>query len=100
MAIVEVAIAVPLPKTFDYQSESALTPGVRVKVPFGRKQVIGMVLGNKDSSEFSKLKAVQDIVTGDRQSGLCGAVIPKSKHAEHQLKDGDKIEIIKAVGGG
>lgn len=27
-------------------------------------------------------------------------IIPKSKHAEHQLKDGDKIEIIKAVGGG
>ena len=62
MAIVEVAIAVPLPKTFDYQSESALTPGVRVRVPFGRKQVVGMVLGNKDSSEFSKLKAVEAVL--------------------------------------
>lgn len=27
-------------------------------------------------------------------------IIPKSRHAEHQLADGDKIEIIKAVGGG
>ena len=27
-------------------------------------------------------------------------IIPKSRHAEHQLQDGDKIEIIKAVGGG
>jgi len=28
------------------------------------------------------------------------AIIPKSKHAEFTLSDGDKIEIIKAVGGG
>ena len=28
------------------------------------------------------------------------AIIPKSKHAEFALNAGDKIEIIKAVGGG
>jgi len=28
------------------------------------------------------------------------AIIPKSKHAEFSLNAGDKIEIIKAVGGG
>ncbi len=28
------------------------------------------------------------------------AIIPKSKHAEFSLNEGDKIEIIKAVGGG
>lgn len=28
------------------------------------------------------------------------AIIPKSKHLEFTLNDGDKIEIIKAVGGG
>ncbi len=27
-------------------------------------------------------------------------IIPKSKHPEFALNDGDKIEIIKAVGGG
>jgi len=28
------------------------------------------------------------------------AIIPKSKHLEFDLNEGDKIEIIKAVGGG
>lgn len=28
------------------------------------------------------------------------SIIPKSKHTEFTLNDGDKIEIIKAVGGG
>jgi sulfur carrier protein len=28
------------------------------------------------------------------------AIIPKSKHTEFALNEGDKIEIIKAVGGG
>ena len=28
------------------------------------------------------------------------AIIPKSKHTEFELNTGDKIEIIKAVGGG
>ena len=28
------------------------------------------------------------------------AIIPKSRHAETQLHDGDKIEIIHAIGGG
>jgi len=28
------------------------------------------------------------------------AIIPKSKHGEFLLNDGDQIEIIKAVGGG
>ena len=27
-------------------------------------------------------------------------IIPKSEHAEYLLKDGDKIEIITAIGGG
>lgn len=29
-----------------------------------------------------------------------GQIIPKSSHAEFTLSEGDKIEIIKAVGGG
>jgi len=28
------------------------------------------------------------------------AIIPKSKHLEFSLNEGDKIEVIKAVGGG
>jgi sulfur carrier protein len=29
-----------------------------------------------------------------------GAVVPRSKHSEHMIADGDRLEIIRAVGGG
>lgn len=29
-----------------------------------------------------------------------GEIVPRSSHAAHELKDGDTIEIIHAVGGG
>jgi len=62
MPIVEVAISVPLNRTFDYQSDSRVPVGARVKVPFGAKKVIGIVLSNKNKSEFNKLKSVEEIL--------------------------------------
>lgn len=62
MAIVEVAIPVPLAKTFDYLSDVDIAIGVRVKVSFGRKKVVGVVLNNKDKSEFDKLKSIEEIL--------------------------------------
>ncbi len=62
MAIVEVAIPVPLNKTFDYQYDIKVPIGARVKVPFIRKKVVGIVLGNKDKSEFDKLKSVEEVL--------------------------------------
>ncbi len=62
MAIVEVAISIPLHRTFDYLCDQEIETGVRVKVSFGAKKVIGIVLSNKDKSEFKKLKSVEDIL--------------------------------------
>jgi len=28
------------------------------------------------------------------------SIVPKSRHGEHLLKDGDKVEIVHALGGG
>jgi len=28
------------------------------------------------------------------------AIVPKSRHAAHQLQDGDRVEIVQAIGGG
>ena len=28
------------------------------------------------------------------------SIVPKSRHAEHMLEDGDKVEIVHALGGG
>lgn len=62
MPIVEVAIAVPLNKTFDYQSDHQVAVGARVKVPFGAKKVIGIALANKDKSDFNKLKSITEVL--------------------------------------
>jgi sulfur carrier protein len=29
-----------------------------------------------------------------------GEILPRSVHAAHELKDGDKVEIVHAIGGG
>jgi sulfur carrier protein len=29
-----------------------------------------------------------------------GEIVPRSVHATHELKDGDKVEIVHAIGGG
>ncbi|SMN15888.1 Helicase PriA essential for oriC/DnaA-independent DNA replication [uncultured Candidatus Thioglobus sp.] len=62
MPIVEVAISVPLAKTFDYKSDCEIVVGARVKVSFGTKKVIGIVLANKEKSEFTRLKSVIEIL--------------------------------------
>lgn len=62
MSIVEVAIPVPLNKTFDYQCNQKIAAGVRVKVPFGKKMTIGIVLKSKQKSAFNKLKSVEAVL--------------------------------------
>jgi len=40
-------------------------------------------------------------LTGRRVAVECnGAIVPRSTHAERRLHDGDRIEIVVAVGGG
>lgn len=29
-----------------------------------------------------------------------GEIVPRSGHATHELKDGDKVEVVHAIGGG
>ena len=47
--ILRIALDTPLRRVFDYlppaiESDSTLCPGVRVRVPFGRRQVIGILM--------------------------------------------------------
>ncbi|WP_153731235.1 primosomal protein N' [Sporosarcina obsidiansis] len=65
--IVDVA-AYPIDRPFDYavpvEWESVMEPGVRVKVPFGPRKVIGYVTGIKTESELEsdKIKPVLEIL--------------------------------------
>ena len=65
--IVDVA-AYPIDRPFDYivpeSFQSIIEPGIRVKVPFGRRKVIGYVTNLKSESqlELSKLKPIDELI--------------------------------------
>lgn len=63
--ILEVALPTPLRRRFDYLpphgvDHEQLKPGQRVRVPFGSRELVGILLATKDQSEFAleKLKPV------------------------------------------
>ncbi len=61
---IEVALPVPLAKNFAYLCKSLPNPGVRVKVPFGRRKLIGVVLGEASATELEgiELKEIESIL--------------------------------------
>ena len=68
--ILKVALDVPLDRLFDYlDGGNAVDIGQRVLVPFGRRSVVGVVVGISDTSEFAleKLKTIINVFK-DEQS--------------------------------
>ncbi|WP_313626009.1 primosomal protein N' [Achromobacter sp.] len=62
---VRVALDVPLPGPFDYRSDAPIAGGLRVIVPFGRRKMIGVVVGNPaepsyDPKQIRPIEAVLD----------------------------------------
>jgi sulfur carrier protein len=61
---------------------------------------------NGENLKIDECSNVQDLITKlgyqDQRIALevNESIIPKSKHSEFSLNEGDKIEVIKAVGGG
>lgn len=70
MPVVNVALPVPLARTFDYilPDNSRPVVGGRVRVPFGQRQAIGIVTAIRTHSELTqdKLKPVSEVI--DSQS--------------------------------
>ena len=66
MNIVRIALAVPLPRFFDYLYSTDLTPiiGGRVLVPFGSQKRVGIVVDLPASSDVAKekLKPIIDVL--------------------------------------
>ena len=64
--VVQVAIAVPLSRVFDYLPAGDIAdyqPGCRVLVTFARRQVVGVVIGQGDASiDISKVKPVEQLL--------------------------------------
>ncbi len=68
-SILQVALAVPLRKVFDYLAPQGVSldqvePGMRVQVPFGRSRKVGVVVALATSSDVpaNKLKAIHSIL--------------------------------------
>ncbi len=52
LRIYQIAVPTPLYRAFDYLAPVALTPGARVRVPFGRRELVGVVMGEVTRSEL------------------------------------------------
>lgn len=66
MPFIRVAIDVPLPTLFDYRAPQARADdiGRRIRVPFGRKHVIGVIMAvdERSSIESERIKTASDIL--------------------------------------
>lgn len=64
------------------------------------------VLVNGDLQALTKGTSLQNLLVSLQMSQgriaveINGQIIPKSRFQQHQLRDGDKIEIVQAIGGG
>ena len=95
--IAKIAIASPLRTLFDYRLPDAFsgdayaTVGLRVKVPFGRRQVIGMVVAMTDHSVVAtdKLRAIEMFI--DQQpllpASLLALFLWAARYYQHPLGD-------------
>ena len=66
--ILKIALDVPLDRLFDYLDGGLdARVGQRVVAPFGRRSVVGVVVGIADSSEFAleKLKSISQVFDGE-----------------------------------
>ena len=68
--VVQVAVPVPLRRLFDYRRHGApLPPGVRVKVPFGKRTAIGVVVGNLPAQGGRELKEIEAVLDAENLFG-------------------------------
>ena len=90
--IVQVAVPSPLARTFDYlppQSGSVPLPGARVRVPFGRRSVIGVVTAVVAHSTLpvARLKTIQEVLDSEPllSPELLGLLQWASEYYHHPL---------------
>ena len=68
--VVRVALDMPLRRVFDYlapegpETPPRAQPGTRVRVPFGRQRLVGVVMEVADSSELpvERLKPILEVL--------------------------------------
>src|SRR5687767_9626907 len=69
MKLARVGLDVPLGRTFDYRADGdAVAIGARVVVPFGRRSMIGVVLGIGEDSDLplERIKSITRVLDAPR----------------------------------
>jgi primosomal protein N' (replication factor Y) len=61
-ALVDVALPLPIPRTFTYSAPAELPPGTRVLVPFQREERIGWVVGRAPGGAPRGLRPLLDVL--------------------------------------
>lgn len=59
---VEVALPLPIPRTFTYRADAHLEPGTRVLVQFGRRRLIGWVDGPTRQTDAKRVRPVTRVL--------------------------------------
>ena len=71
--IMRVAVPVPIYRLFDYKTDQSMKLGARVLIPFGRRQLVGIVVdqveSNDSSFELDKLKPITQVLDATFLSG-------------------------------
>ncbi len=90
--ILAVAIDTPLRRTFDYQAPAQqpdLVPGQRVWVPFGRRRVVGVVVGRRDRTDVPAAKLRSAIAAVDEEptfdTGLLQLLLWSADYYRHPV---------------
>jgi primosomal protein N' (replication factor Y) len=66
--LIEVALPLPMPRTFTYRTDEPIEPGTRVEVSFGPRRLVGWVVGPTEGQpETTQIKRVRRILE-DRPS--------------------------------
>jgi len=76
--VLRVAVPSPLDRYFDYLPIPGVPlpiPGTRVRVPFGRRDVVGVVLGSADSSDVPPMKLKRIRASLDPEPVLSGVLL-------------------------
>jgi primosomal protein N' (replication factor Y) len=84
--ILRIAVPSPLYRSFDYLAPAgidtkALQPGIRVRVPFGRRSVIGMLLESSDDTRIEAGKLRQASVLLDTEPVIRSDVLAMTQWA-------------------
>ena len=95
-AILRLALPSPLRRLFDYRAptgvlRSALQPGMRVRVPFGRREMIGILVEITDHSDVPAEKLKPAVAILDEHPPLPPSLFKlclwTSQYYQHSLGD-------------